>query len=217
MPKATRPILASLLMRAVASSTLSFFSEKTMSSLSDILGHKKLNAVVNELDSSISEQIKSLGKLPLFSTKHDMRHSTIMGDEVMRSASIYIEGMRIYSQYCGVNSILLTICSAYFDQVHPIYPFLDRDSFEKVAMSSRVQELLETNKTWSALYYGVLSLGSLYHDGGSFTAKTGTAWKFFHASLELLPEILMVRRTLMTAQVSHILDITPTYSSLTIM
>lgn len=46
---------------------------------------------------------------------------------------------------------------AYFDNIHPIYPFLDREDFEQ-ALASGGAHVEKTR--FLALYYAVLALGS---------------------------------------------------------
>ena len=90
---------------------------------------------------------------------------------------------------------------SFFQYVHPMYPFLDRDEFDKTASRPDLGDFLARNATWQALYYAILGLGSMYHNGGSFLPGEGLSWKFFQASLNLMPELLLIRRTIETAQV----------------
>ncbi|SCO90227.1 uncharacterized protein FRV6_14355 [Fusarium oxysporum] len=89
---------------------------------------------------------------------------------------------------------------AYFDQVHPLYPFLDRASFENRARSSRVGDVRSADPAWCALYHAVLGLGSLYHESGSFNAFSGTASDIFRVSLALFPRMIFGQTNLVTVQ-----------------
>ncbi|KAB8273783.1 cytochrome P450 [Aspergillus minisclerotigenes] len=88
----------------------------------------------------------------------------------------------------------------YFKRIHPMYPFLDRQSFEETAFSATLAQTLESTPAFSALYHAVLALGCQYHDGGSFDPGKGKAWKFFQMSLGLMIDILVPRESLLSLQ-----------------
>ena len=92
------------------------------------------------------------------------------------------------------------ILIVYFKRIHPMYPFLDRQSFEETAFSTNLAQTLETTPAFSALYHAVLALGCQYHDGGSFDPGKGKAWKFFQMSLGLMADILVPRESLLNLQ-----------------
>ncbi|KAL1629747.1 hypothetical protein SLS56_005270 [Neofusicoccum ribis] len=89
---------------------------------------------------------------------------------------------------------------SYFENVHPVYPLLDRKVFERQALGPARDQLLAKSAPWFALYYVVLALGSQYQDGGSFDAGRGKAWRLFRKALCRLPEILIPKGTLINAQ-----------------
>ncbi|PVH71762.1 hypothetical protein DL98DRAFT_434576, partial [Cadophora sp. DSE1049] len=158
------------------SSTLSYFSEKKISSLTSLLGHSDVRHLINHIDSDIArwqERSKTVAKSPI--------DADAPSEEVIRQGHRYI--------------------TVYFDQVHPLYPFLNRSSFEAIALSSDLLYNLSNDKPWAALYYAVLSLGCIHDGGGSFAPASGEAHKYFQTAVSLLPEMLLVRRTLATAQV----------------
>lgn len=90
--------------------------------------------------------------------------------------------------------------SAYFEHIDPIHPFLDRQQFESVALSSHLSQKLVSDKSWSALFYAVLALGSQYHDGGSYEPTKSGSWRFFATALAIFPDLLISRTTLNTVQ-----------------
>lgn len=93
-------------------------------------------------------------------------------------------------------------CAAYFEHIHPVYPFLDPADFKRKSASD--METSDINqKTWSALYYAVLSLGCMYHDGGSFKPAEGLAWHYFRVSFRHFQDVLMCRASILKAQVSQ--------------
>lgn len=89
---------------------------------------------------------------------------------------------------------------AYFENIHPMYPFLDRKGFEE-KVSSMQNESLQKNTAWSALYYGVLALGSQFHNKGDFSPEKGLAWHLFKHALGLMPDLVGPDATLLNVQV----------------
>lgn len=100
------------------------------------------------------------------------------------------------------GSRFLTCNTAYFEQVHPLYPFLDRREFEEKAFNVQLPRYLSSSASFSALYHTVLALGCQYHEGGAFDPGQGKAWKLFQISLGLFPDVLVPRETLVNVQVS---------------
>jgi len=101
---------------------------------------------------------------------------------------------------------------AYFEQVHPLYPFLNRKEFEEKALKPEVSKLVELNAPFSALYHSVLALGCQYCEGGAFDPGKGKAWKLFQIALGLFPEIIVPQQTLTSVQVclNSMTDVVPT-------
>ncbi|OAL04209.1 hypothetical protein IQ06DRAFT_95615 [Phaeosphaeriaceae sp. SRC1lsM3a] len=89
---------------------------------------------------------------------------------------------------------------SYFEQVHPIYPFLDQTSFEGRASSTHLETSGSTHETWLALYHTVLSLGCMYHDGGSFEPAKGLAWHYFSLAFRHFQDVLICKASLLKAQ-----------------
>ncbi|OAL43938.1 hypothetical protein IQ07DRAFT_649727 [Pyrenochaeta sp. DS3sAY3a] len=166
----------------VPSSTLAFFSEDKIKSLSNQLKHDRLHDLIYQIDGIAAARFKAFRNISASSLL-----SVHVTDDDLISAPKYIQ--------------------AYFENIHPLYPFLNRHQVEELASRHAEDETLSTDPTWSALYYGVLCLGSLYCDEGSFVPTQGTSWKFFAVALKLLPELLLIRRTLRTAQALTVMAI----------
>lgn len=150
--------------------------------MSDILGHDLLGALIKGLDDAISAKLKGFSRTadkPL-AAGSPLTKANITEEDILH-AKVYVQ--------------------SFFQYVHPMYPFLDRDEFEKVTSRADLGDFLSRNVTWQALYYAILGLGSMYHNSGSFLPGEGLSWKFFQASLNLMPELLLIRRTIVTAQV----------------
>ncbi|GKU06630.1 hypothetical protein FLAG1_09511 [Fusarium langsethiae] len=77
----------------------------------------------------------------------------------------------------------------YFEQVHPLFPHIDRKSFDYTVSSGKLDDILISDTAFSALYYSVLALGCLYDGGGSFEPGKGDAWDLFSVALALLPDL----------------------------
>lgn len=93
--------------------------------------------------------------------------------------------------------------AVYFERIHPIYPFLDRQHFDALASSSLSQEVdggLRNNRAWLVLYHCVLALGCQHDGGGSFEPATGLAWRLFSTALAQYPDLLMMPDSLTTVQ-----------------
>lgn len=101
---------------------------------------------------------------------------------------------------------MLTRKLAYFEQVHPIHPFLDRKEFEEKAFSPQLPRLLSSSPPFSALYHTVLALGCQYQEGGAFDPGKGKAWELFQTALGLFSDILVPRETLVNVQVGCLMD-----------
>lgn len=102
----------------------------------------------------------------------------------------------IYKLEDSLASIL-----AYFEMVHPIYPFLCAETFQQQASSQNLLNVLATDRAWAALYYAVVAIGCQYNDGGSFEAGIGEAWTYFDRSLSHFQDILLCRGSLTAVQV----------------
>ncbi|BDD59561.1 hypothetical protein MAP00_004757 [Monascus purpureus] len=162
----------------VASSNIAFFSESRIRSLSIRLGNDKLREVVERIDEYINARMNPSNKSSSWIIQFRGPSSPI---QVSKEAT---------ASYIG----------AYFDQVHPTYPFLDRNDFECKASRPDLPQYLEACPPFSALYHTVLALGCQYTEGGSFDPGDGEAWKLFQVSLGLFLDLLVPRETLTTVQ-----------------
>lgn len=92
---------------------------------------------------------------------------------------------------------------AYFEQVHPVYPFLDQEAFERKVFGQVSSQSLVADKVWSALYHTILAIGCHYNDGGSFDPGNGQAWGLFEVALSYFQDVVMTKGSLMAVQVCH--------------
>lgn len=89
---------------------------------------------------------------------------------------------------------------AFFQHVHPFYPFLERQSFEAVAFGPQLYSIIAQNKAWSALYHAVLALGCQVRGGGSFEPDKGDAWQLFSVALAAFPDLMTLPDSLTVLQ-----------------
>ncbi|KAE8375731.1 fungal-specific transcription factor domain-containing protein [Aspergillus bertholletiae] len=162
----------------VCSSNLAFFSDRKIQSLTQKLGNSRLRELIDCIEAAIEGRVNACGATSVSPvTFKKPPSSTLISGELTR---VYVD--------------------VYFKRIHPLYPFLDRQSFEETAFSTTLAQTLETAPAFSALYHAVLALGCQYHDGGSFDPGKGKAWKFFQMSLGLMADILVPRESLLTLQ-----------------
>lgn len=94
---------------------------------------------------------------------------------------------------------LRSYVEAYFEHVHPLYPFLDRPKFEASVMDVQTRD---KSSAFRALYHSVLALGCQYVVADcSFTPGKGEAWSYFNVALSLLPDVLLPPGALVNLQV----------------
>jgi hypothetical protein len=113
----------------VTSSNLAVFTESRLRLISQRLGHNQVRDLVEKIWELIKERGCKNEKLPHFSTAQDSSAApcVVPPDE----AAGYIK--------------------AYFECVHPLYPFLDRREFEKKAALPNLMEILAEQPAFSSV------------------------------------------------------------------
>ncbi|KAJ6064644.1 hypothetical protein N7499_013324 [Penicillium canescens] len=162
------------------SSSLAFFSEKKINTLSELLGNDTLRRLVEAMEAIIKTRLLARGGSSSNMTPVSfMKPSRI--EEVPRDvAASYVD--------------------AYFQNLHSVYPFLDQRDFRNRALGPNIRELLKANPAFSALYHTVLALGCQYHEGGTWEPGKGEAWELFQVALGLIADILLPREHLIGLQ-----------------
>ncbi|PVH91671.1 hypothetical protein DM02DRAFT_663725 [Periconia macrospinosa] len=155
----------------VPSSSLAFFSDHAVDYLCLKLGHDRLKTLVNTLEAQMQARWEATSQP--YGPPDDIDDSPERRSQYIRS---------------------------YFEQVHPIYPFLEQATFEGRASSTQLEASDPTHETWLALYHTVLSLGCMYHNGGSFEPAKGLAWHYFRLSFRHFQDVLMCKASLLKAQ-----------------
>ncbi|KFY09158.1 hypothetical protein V491_08377 [Pseudogymnoascus sp. VKM F-3775] len=162
----------------VGSSGIAFFSKRRIASISNRLGHTKLEKTMETLTTGLSSRMNA-SSYP-FATAQRHKTPSALSQISEESTKSYV--------------------SAYFSHIHPVYPFLVQQSFEDKAFHPDLSQFLEDSLPFSTLYHTILALGCQYRGGGSFEPKSGTAWKLYEVALGSLSEILVLKESLLSVQ-----------------
>ncbi|WYZ37994.1 hypothetical protein EsH8_II_001500 [Colletotrichum jinshuiense] len=152
---------------SVPSSTVSFFSNDRITSLADRLGTDSLRELVENLDDLIKKRVCQKQ-----TTRWD-------GIDFQKPETVMIQ-----------PQMAQAFIQAFFEYIHPVYAFLDREDFVAQASDVYLDDVLQISPAFSALYHSVLALGSQFYHCGSFVPHAGQAWDLFQVSLGKLSEIL---------------------------
>ncbi|RSL83601.1 hypothetical protein CEP52_016675 [Fusarium oligoseptatum] len=142
---------------------LTFFSDSRLESLSTKLRNNKVNDLVRRISTILKNRVRSPD------TESALSNVSESGRVDNASAARHI--------------------AAYYERVHPLFPHLDRPSFESKISSPNLSTILAEEPSFSALYHSVLALGCLHSGGGSFEPGKGKAWKLFSVALGLIPNL----------------------------
>ncbi|TPX11952.1 uncharacterized protein E0L32_007450 [Thyridium curvatum] len=173
---------------------LSFFSDSRLASLSARLGNTKVKDLVKRISSIINGRVKPADTVltgPL-----SRRKGNFLAFEDREQAAKWINRNVPAPHIYEISSQMLTSCEVYYEKVHSVFPFLNRQSFEAAASSRELPTLLKRDKAWSALYHTVLALGCQHDGGGSYEPGTGRAWSLFSTSLALFPDLVTLPNSL---------------------
>lgn len=162
----------------VTSSNLAYFSEGHIRLICQRLGHNKLLDLIRSISNVVNDKFArtSEDRTSLVRDKGSPAPDSGVSEATLRS---YVE--------------------SYFENVHPLYPFLDKESFEASFLNV---ETRDTEPAFRALYHSVLALGCQYAAGdSSFTLGKGETWGYFKIALSLLQDVLFPPGALVNLQV----------------
>ncbi|RXG42306.1 hypothetical protein VDGE_09577 [Verticillium dahliae] len=162
----------------ISSCGLAFFSEQRVASLTSRMGSAHLRELIEKLDNIIVERLSLTRPSPW---------TRIQFMKPPKGPQVTPDEARDYIR-------------AYFENLHPVYPFLDRDIFETKALSPQLPHVLDQNPIFSALYHAVLALGSQFFRQGTYSPGTGKSWELFQVSLGHMAEIILPRESLENVQ-----------------
>ncbi|KAK2751490.1 fungal specific transcription factor, partial [Colletotrichum kahawae] len=171
-------------------SGLAYFSDQKVDQLVQRIGNSRIRELINGIDAALQSSILTrtdevLSRLGSERRCHPIR---IPADE----SGLYIRRKLpdnvVVTRRCKHHSDKQT--QEYFDTLHPIYPFLNRDDFEGKAFSPELDKILEDDLQYSALYHAVLALGCQHFGQGSFDPGKGRAWELFRVCLSHTADIL---------------------------
>ncbi|KAJ5960261.1 uncharacterized protein N7479_007411 [Penicillium vulpinum] len=159
---------------------ISFFPAKRVRSISERLGHDRLEQLLADIRDIVAAKVKATSSIP---------RSQVRKEYHLQNAH------NLPPRECLNAHILI-----YFEMVHPVYPFLCATTFQCQATSPDLLHFLATDKTFAALFYAVLAIGCQYNDGGSYEAGVGEAWSYFERSLSYFQDLIFFRGSLMAVQ-----------------
>ncbi|KAJ5359707.1 uncharacterized protein N7496_012120 [Penicillium cataractarum] len=186
---------------------MSFFSDLRLDDLSARLGHDGLKSLVAQISGMVKSRVevlhRNLGPSSIWNQSGDVpRLSPQRARHLINSMPLPIQNS---TPVLNLKSKLV-----YFENIHPLYPFLDRDEFEARAFAPTSEAGHANELAWTALYHTVLALGCEFDDGGSFTPGEGEAWSLFKVALDLYPRILLLNTELLEVQALFCLNLSGT-------
>ncbi|KAG5655282.1 hypothetical protein KAF25_010434 [Fusarium avenaceum] len=155
--------------------SVTFFSDSRLEMLSVKLQNNKVDNLIQRITSIINNKAKPTSST---STVHLLERNPPLLDHAT-----------------AVNYIM-----TYYEQVHPIFPHLDRSSFDSTVSSGNLSNILVADPAFSALYHSVVALGCLHDGGGSFEPGKGKAWELFSVALAQLPSLPRSSNSLVALQ-----------------
>ncbi|KAJ5663312.1 hypothetical protein N7507_004043 [Penicillium longicatenatum] len=159
---------------------ISFFPEKRVRLISQRLGNHRLEHLLEEIRELVASRVRLATSIP--GSKAFQGRQSEPAQQVLPHESFKAH-------------ILV-----YFEMVHPLYPFLCAETFQRQASAPNLLNLLATDRAWAALYYAVVAIGCQYNEGGSFEAGVGEAWTYFERSLSHFQDIIFCRGSLTAVQ-----------------
>ncbi|KAF5603179.1 uncharacterized protein FSUBG_7403 [Fusarium subglutinans] len=155
--------------------SVTFFSDSRLEMLSAKLQNNKVNDLIRRMSSVINNRAK-------ITTSTSPEHLPELPLPLMNHLST--------ARYIAI----------YYDQVHPLFPHLDRESFDSTITSPDFSTILVNDTAFSALYHSVLALGSLHDGGGSFEPGKGKAWELLSVALAKVPDLPKAKNSLVALQ-----------------
>ncbi|CVL11725.1 uncharacterized protein FPRN_14899 [Fusarium proliferatum] len=155
--------------------SVTFFSDSRLETLSAKLQNNKVNDLIRRMSSVIN----SRAKITTSTSPEHLPELTLPSMNYL-SAAKYI--------------------AIYYEQVHPLFPHLDRDTFDSNVADPNLSTILINDTAFSALYHSVLALGSLHDGGGSFEPGKGKAWELLSIALAKVPDLPKAKSSLVALQ-----------------
>ncbi|RKL04522.1 hypothetical protein BFJ68_g11123 [Fusarium oxysporum] len=155
--------------------SVTFFSDSRLETLSAKLQNNKVNDLIRRMSSVINSRAK-------ITTSTSPEHLPELGLSSLDYSSA--------AKYIAI----------YYEQVHPLFPHLDRETFDSTIASPNFSTILVNDTAFSALYHSVLALGSLHDGGGSFEPGKGKAWELLSVALAKVPDLPKAKNSLVALQ-----------------
>ncbi|KAF4451297.1 hypothetical protein F53441_5718 [Fusarium austroafricanum] len=155
--------------------SVTFFSDSRLETLSAKLQNNKINDLIRRISAIINNKAKTT--------------SSTSPENVPKQALPSLD------QATAAKYIM-----TYYEQVHRLFPHLDRESFDSTISSGNLGSIIISDTAFSALYHAVLALGCLHEGGGSFEPGKGKAWELFSVALSEVPNLAKARNSLVALQ-----------------
>jgi len=161
------------------SCAIAFFNNQRITSLAERLGTETLRELVETLDALVRKRVgfeesSSIGDISF--------HKPPSPEKVPpQTAKAFID--------------------AFFENIHPVYPFLDQEEFNWIALGPFLDDYLRLNPPFSALYHTVLALGGHFFHGGGYVHGDGVVWGLFQVALGFFPDVIQPPLSLTKLQV----------------
>jgi hypothetical protein len=154
----------------VCSSSLAFFSEKKINTLSELLGNDALRRLIEALEGIIETRL-----LVRSGTSLTMSPVTFMKPSRVEEVPLQPHMSMVGSSSLGCELLCLYVNYSILPKfaLYVQYPFLNQRDFKERALAPSVQKLLNANPAFATLYHTVLALGSQYHEGGTWEPGKG--------------------------------------------
>jgi hypothetical protein len=178
-----------------------------MSALSKRLGHDRVSQLIATIEYKTAMKMNIMTDCDPSpqpsSTPHDSVNSVPLDERHLAFIECMLCTLHLFSFSSPLFDLLTRpFCAAYFEEVHPVYPFLDKDWFLEMINSASLEQDLMENKPLAALFYTVLALGCMYCDGGAFEPGKGCAWGLFFRANALFADVILSKKVLLSLQVS---------------
>ncbi|KAI7772379.1 hypothetical protein LZL87_007740 [Fusarium oxysporum] len=155
--------------------SVTFFSDSRLETLSAKLQNSKVNDLIRRMSSVINSRAK-------VTTSTSPEHLPELGLPSLDYSSA--------TKYIAI----------YYEQVHPLFPHLDRETFDSTIANPNFRTILTNDIGFSALYHAVIALGSLHDGGGSFEPGKGKAWELLSVALAHVPNLSRAKNSLVALQ-----------------
>jgi hypothetical protein len=177
-----------------------------MSALSRRLGHNKVSQLIALIESNTAMNMNLMTDCDSSLQSCPTPQGGVNCVPPEEAHLAYVECMFEFSTHLGLSPFdqfaKSVIYAAYFEEVHPVYPFLDKEWFLEMVGSRCSEQTFASNKPFTALFYTVAALGCMCCDGCAFRPGKWLAWELFSLAIGLYADVILSKKPLLSMQVS---------------